>query len=63
MESFLRTCLVYMVKWLWPELKARGVLQSEYSVPGGSMRETFLGDNLGARARADHPAASYTWKV
>lgn len=52
-----------MIKWLWPELKKRGVLQEEYSVPGGSMRETFQGDKNGPRIRSDHPGATYTWNV
>lgn len=52
-----------MIKWLWPELKARGVLQEEYPVVGGSMRETFLGDGKGPRVRPDHPAAAFTWKA
>lgn len=51
-----------MIKYLWPELRARGVLQEDYPVVGGSMRETFLADGLGPRVRANHPAASYTWK-
>ncbi|KAI3392484.1 hypothetical protein diail_5649 [Diaporthe ilicicola] len=51
-----------MIKYLWPELRARGVLQDDYPVPGGSMRETFLADGHGPRVRADHPAAAYTWK-
>lgn len=51
-----------MIKYLWPELKARGVLQEDYPVLGGSMRETFLADGQGPRVRADHPAATYTWK-
>lgn len=51
-----------MIKYLWPELRARGVLQEDYPVPGGSMRETFLADGQGPRVREDHPAAAYTWK-
>ena len=51
-----------IIKYLWPELKARGVLQEEYPVPGGSMRETFLADGQGPRVRPDHPAAKFTWR-
>ncbi|KAL1311443.1 hypothetical protein AAFC00_001603 [Neodothiora populina] len=36
-----------LVKWLWPELKARGVLQNDYPVTGGSMRETFFAGGRG----------------
>ncbi|KAK7725324.1 hypothetical protein SLS63_008186 [Diaporthe eres] len=51
-----------MIKYLWPELRARGVLQEDYPVLGGSMREIFLADGQGPRVRADHPAAAFTWK-
>ncbi|KAI9736595.1 MAG: hypothetical protein M1834_000798 [Cirrosporium novae-zelandiae] len=51
-----------MVKYLWPELKKRGVLQEEYAVPGGTTRENYLGDGQGPRLRAGHPATAYVWK-
>lgn len=51
-----------MIKWLWPELKKRGVLQDDYNVVGGSMRETYLGDGKGPKVRSDHAAAAYSWK-
>lgn len=43
-----------MIKYLWPELRRRGVLQTEYS--GKTMRESFLGDGGGPRVRKGHPA-------
>ena len=48
-----------MVKYLWPELKKRGVLQERYA--GSSMRENYLQDGQGPRAREWHPARQYTW--
>jgi alkanesulfonate monooxygenase SsuD/methylene tetrahydromethanopterin reductase-like flavin-dependent oxidoreductase (luciferase family) len=46
-----------LVKYLWPELKRRGVLQEEYA--GSSMRENYLQDGKGARVREGHPALKY----
>ena len=49
-----------LIKYLWPELKRRGVLQEEYA--GTTMRDCYLMDGLGPRAREGHPARSYTGK-
>lgn len=49
-----------LVKFLWPELKKRGVLQEKYA--GTSMRENYLQDGKGPRARKWHPASEYTWR-
>ncbi|UJO22254.1 Dimethyl-sulfide monooxygenase [Fulvia fulva] len=46
-----------LIKYLWPELRKRGVLQQEYA--GGSMRENYLQDGKGPRAREGHPATKY----
>ncbi|KAF7195102.1 Dimethyl-sulfide monooxygenase, partial [Pseudocercospora fuligena] len=46
-----------LIKYLWPELRARGVLQEEYA--GSSMRENFLQDGKGPRVREGHPALRY----
>lgn len=43
-----------MIKYLWPELKKRGVLQDSFA--GHTMRENFLQDGKGPKARATHPA-------
>lgn len=51
-----------MIKWLWPELRKRGVLQEEYDVVGGSTRENYMADGLGPRLRRDHPGAAFTWR-
>lgn len=52
-----------MIQFLWPELRRRGVLQTEYPVVGGSMRETFTMDGKGPKVRPDHPAGRYTWRA
>ena len=44
-----------VIQHLWPELRRRGVLQDRYA--GGSMRENYLQDGQGARAREGHPAS------
>lgn len=46
-----------LIKYLWPELKKRGVLQTEYA--GNSMRENYLQDGGGPRVREDHPARKF----
>ncbi|KJX93975.1 xenobiotic compound family monooxygenase like protein [Zymoseptoria brevis] len=46
-----------VIKYLWPELKRRGVLQEEYA--GNSMRENYLQDGKGPRVREGHPALKY----
>ena len=46
-----------LITHLWPELKRRGVLQEEYA--GHSMRENYLQDGKGPRAREGHPARKY----
>lgn len=48
-----------LVKYLWPELRNRGVLQKQYA--GSTMRENYLQDGKGPRARDWHPAREYTW--
>ena len=49
-----------MVRWLWPELKRRGVLVDRFE--GGSMRECYLRDGKGPRAREGHPAKAFRWE-
>lgn len=46
-----------LIKYLWPELKKRGVLQTEFA--GTSMRENYLMDGEGARVREGHPARKF----
>ena len=47
-----------LIKYLWPELHRRGVLQKEYA--GTTMRENYLQDGAGPRARKGHPATKFT---
>ena len=49
-----------LIKYLWPELKKRGVLQEEYA--GQTMREAYLQDEKGPRVREGHPAKEFAWK-
>jgi alkanesulfonate monooxygenase SsuD/methylene tetrahydromethanopterin reductase-like flavin-dependent oxidoreductase (luciferase family) len=49
-----------MIKWLWPELRKRGVFWEDYEYQ--TTRENYLADGKGPRLRSDHPGAQYTWK-
>ena len=46
-----------LIKFLWPELRKRGVLQEQYA--GKTMRECYLQDGGGPRVREGHPAKTY----
>lgn len=46
-----------MIKYLWPELKLRGMLQKRYS--GHSMRGNYLQDRDGPFVRKGHPARKF----
>ncbi|KAK5716939.1 hypothetical protein LTR17_016232 [Elasticomyces elasticus] len=46
-----------LITYLWPELKRRGVLQTEYA--GKTMRENYLQDGGGPSVREGHPAKQY----
>lgn len=48
-----------IVKWLLPELRARGVFWEEYAA--STTRENYFGDGLGPRLRDDHPGSKYKW--
>ncbi|EHY56613.1 hypothetical protein HRR83_002302 [Exophiala dermatitidis] len=50
-----------LVKFLWPELRKRGHIWSDYAVPAGSARENYFQDGLGARLRDDHPGKRFAW--
>ncbi|KAF2723835.1 bacterial luciferase-like protein [Polychaeton citri CBS 116435] len=49
-----------MIEYLWPELRRRGVLLDNKR--GQTMRENFLMDGKGPRARVGHPARDYAWE-
>lgn len=46
-----------LIKYLWPELRRRGVLQEQYA--GKTMRENYLQDGKGPTVRPGHPALKY----
>ncbi|OQN98883.1 hypothetical protein B0A48_15229 [Cryoendolithus antarcticus] len=50
-----------IVKYLWLELRKRGVLQENYA--GTSMRENYLTDGGGPKVRGWHPASRHTWRA
>jgi alkanesulfonate monooxygenase SsuD/methylene tetrahydromethanopterin reductase-like flavin-dependent oxidoreductase (luciferase family) len=52
-----------MIKWLFPELRKRGVFWSDYAVPQGTTREQYLADGKGPRLRDDHPGSKYKWRA
>lgn len=49
------------IKYLWPELRKRGVFWNDYEKVGASMRETYLGDEKGPKLRPGHPGVAYQW--
>lgn len=52
-----------LIKFVWPELRKRGVIWDDYYAPGpdGSARENYFQDGLGARLRPDHPGKQFAW--
>lgn len=50
-----------VIKWLFPELRRRGVFWDDFTVPGGTTRENYQGDGHGPKVREDHPSSKYTW--
>jgi alkanesulfonate monooxygenase SsuD/methylene tetrahydromethanopterin reductase-like flavin-dependent oxidoreductase (luciferase family) len=50
-----------MIKYLFPELRRRGVIWDDYEVPGGAARENYFMDGKGPRVRELHPARKYAW--
>lgn len=48
-----------IVKYLLPELRARGVFWDDYAA--STTRENFLNDGKGPRLRDDHPGSQYKW--
>jgi hypothetical protein len=48
-----------MIKYLWPELRRRGVFWDDYENVGASMRENYLADGLGPKIRKGHPGVAY----
>jgi len=52
-----------IIEYLIPELRKRGVFWDDYAVPGGTLRENYLGVKGASRLPATHPGAQYTWKA
>ena len=52
-----------IIKYLFPELRRRGVFWHDYAVPGGTARENYTRDGHGPRIRGDHPASKYRWRA
>lgn len=52
-----------MIKYLVPELRKRGLIWDDYAVPGGTLRENYLGKKGSTRLASTHPGASYFWKA
>ena len=48
-----------MIKYLFPELKKRGVFWDDYVAT--TARENYLDDGKGPRLRDDHPGSRYKW--
>ena len=48
---------------LLPELRKRGLFWKDYAVPGGSLRENYLGQKGQNRLSDTHPGARYFWKA
>ncbi|EXJ79750.1 hypothetical protein A1O3_08033 [Capronia epimyces CBS 606.96] len=53
-----------LIEFVWPELKARGVIWDDYAAPGpaGSARENYFQDGLGPKLRPDHPGKQHVWE-
>lgn len=52
-----------IVDLLVPELRARGLIWSDYAKPGGTYRENFYGQPGQTGPPEGHPAAKYRWRA
>ncbi|KAK6603155.1 alkanesulfonate monooxygenase [Botrytis cinerea] len=52
-----------MIEYLLPELRKRGLFWDDYAVPGGTLRENYLGVKGQNRLSESHPGAKYFWKA
>jgi hypothetical protein len=52
-----------IIEFLIPELRKRGVFWDDYAVPGGTLRENYLGKKGLSRLSDTHPGAKYFWKA
>ncbi|RDW60222.1 putative monooxygenase-2 [Coleophoma crateriformis] len=51
-----------VVELLVPELQKRGLMQTEYAVPGGTMRENLLRQPGQKKLRDDHFGSQFSWE-
>jgi alkanesulfonate monooxygenase SsuD/methylene tetrahydromethanopterin reductase-like flavin-dependent oxidoreductase (luciferase family) len=52
-----------IIEFLLPELRKRGLVWSDYAVPGGTLRENYLGVKGASRLSESHPGAKFFWKA
>ncbi|KAH8590574.1 luciferase-like domain-containing protein [Bisporella sp. PMI_857] len=52
-----------LIEHLVPELRRRGLIWDDYAVPGGTLRENYLGVKGKNRLADSHPGAKYFWKA
>ena len=52
-----------IIEHLLPELRRRGLFWDDYSVPGGTLRENYLGVKGHSRLSETHPGAKFFWKA
>ncbi|KAE8440549.1 hypothetical protein EG329_007242 [Mollisiaceae sp. DMI_Dod_QoI] len=52
-----------IIEFLLPELRRRGLFWDDYAVPGGTLRENYLGVKGNSRLSETHPGAKYFWKA
>jgi alkanesulfonate monooxygenase SsuD/methylene tetrahydromethanopterin reductase-like flavin-dependent oxidoreductase (luciferase family) len=50
-----------VVEFLVPELQRRGLMQTEYAVPGGTLRENLLREPGQTHLRKDHYGDTFAW--
>jgi len=51
-----------VVELLVPELQKRGLMQTEYAVPGGTLRENLLRQPGQKHLRDDHYGLAFAWE-
>ncbi len=52
-----------IIEFLLPELRRRGLFWEDYAVPGGTLRENYLGVAGAERLDETHPGAKFKWKA
>lgn len=52
-----------LIEHLIPELRKRGLFWDDYAVPGGTLRENYLGVKGKTRLDDSHPGAKFFWKA